>query len=238
MLSAIAFALCGCSDSDDGIEPVATLRIVNAIQDVGTIQLREFEGNTVFFNTTTISYRANGRFAFAPNTPVNLTVVPESDTLDIILSETLTMENAGDINTLFLLGDSMRVETLVIQDEFVNYQDSVFGVRFINLSADSQPVTVRNILENSEGERDTTLVTTDLAFKFATPFSMFSAEGIVVEHIFQFLDADGNVLASETLPEQFFLPLPRFNNFTFGLVGRTDDGSGGSGLSVLQIAHF
>ncbi|MCG8318938.1 MAG: hypothetical protein MI921_05520 [Cytophagales bacterium] len=75
-------------------------------------------------------------------------------------------------------------------------------------------------------------------FGSATSFSTFLADGAVVEHIFQFLDTDGNVLASTTLPEAFFLSLPRFNNFTFGLVGRTDDGSGGSDLSVLDIEHF
>ena len=238
LISIIAAFFLACGDSDDSIEPVATLRIVNAIQDVETIQLRDFEGNVSFFNTTTLDYGANGRFAFAPNRPIDITVVPESDTLRVILNETITLENQGGIFSFFLYGDSTQVRSLLIQDEFTNYQDSVFGVRFINLSADSNPVSIRNIALDTAGFSDTISLASDMEFQGSSEFSRFEVTSRIVSHTFQFLDATNNVLASLTIPESSFVSPPYFKNITLGLAGRTNNGAGGSNLSVIEIEHF
>ena len=234
----VCVLICACEENEPNVPQTATIRIINAIQDVGTIDLRGFEGSISFFGTNTINYGSSFRFTLPANTPAGLTITPATDTLNIITEETLMLEQVGGIYSLFLLGDSSQAETFMIEDEFINYQDSIYGVRFINLSEDSGPVNVRNIALDSAGVRDTTLVKSEIDFRSFTTFSQYVADSRIENHTFQFLDESGNVLASTTVPRFFFFAPPYFKNLTIGLIGRADDGQGGNNLSIVEIEHF
>ena len=227
-----------CEENEPNIPQAATIRLVNAIQDIGTIDLRRFEGSISFFSANTIAYGNNVRFTIPSNKPTSLMIAPASDTSDIRFSEAITPDRAGGIYSLFLHGDSIQVESFMIKDEFTNYRDSIFGARFINLSADSEPVTIRGIAMDSAGVRDTTVIASDIAFQSITPFSRFEVTNSIENHTFQYVDAGGNVLASVIVPQFSFFDPPYFKNLTLTLIGRTDDGEGGNNLSIAMIEHF
>ena len=230
--------LCACDENEPDVPRVATLRIVNAVEDIGTVDLRGFEGSISFFGTSTIDYGSNFRFTIPVNTPTPLTITPASDTLDVLLDETITLERAGGISSLFLLGDSTQVASFIVEDEITNYQDSVYGVRFINLSADSEPVSIRNIALDTAGVADTTIIASDVAFRSFTSFSQFEATSRVAHHTYEYLDASANVLASVTIPPSPSDNPPYFKNVTICLIGLSDDGGGGNNLSASIIEHF
>lgn len=238
LYASILYIFCACEENESNVPQASTIRIVHAIQDIGTIDLRGFEGSIPFIGTNTIRYGSNFRFTLAVNTPTDFTITPESDTLNTVFSEIIKLEDAGEIYSLFLLGDSTRVTSLLLRDEITNYQDSIYGVRFINLSTDSEPVTVRNIALDTAGVRDTTVIASDIDFRSFTQFSQYEATSRIENHTFQYLDTEGNILASSTVPRFFFIDPPYFRNTTLALIGRSDDGEGGSNLSVAEINHF
>lgn len=234
----IASTLFGCSDDYDSADPLVSLRIVNAIQDIGTVELRDLNGNVPVLNTTSLSYRANGRFAFTSGDPVNIMVVPESDTLNVVLNEIITFDNPGGLNTLFLYGDTLQVELFSIEQSFQNYQDSLFGVSFVHVADDTDAVSIRAIQLDTAGVSDTTTLSQSLAFQSGTSFSQFEATARIDSYTFQFVDADNNVLESTSID-----PLRRrrekvFRNITYLLVGRSDNGSGSSTLDMVQYDNF
>ena len=229
--------MCGCEENEPNVPLASTLRIVNGIQDIGTIDLRGFEGNISFFGANTIGYGDHFRFTIPANATTDLQIAPAADTLNIILSETITPERNGGIYSFFLLGDSTQVESFLVEESFTNYEDSIFGARFINLSGDSQPLAVRAIAIDTAGINDTTIVATDLSYRSMTGFGQFEGKGFIGQYIFQYLDADGEVLISETV-----LPADDnvvFKNITLPLIGKFDDGQGGNTLSFAKrIDHF
>ena len=54
--------MCSCEENEPNVPLASTLRIVNGIQDIGTIDLRGFEGNISFFGANTIGYGDHFRF--------------------------------------------------------------------------------------------------------------------------------------------------------------------------------
>lgn len=74
-------------------------------------------------------------------------------------------------------------------------------------------------------------------FNLMTGFGQFEGKGFIGQYIFQYLDADGEVLISETV-----LPADDnvvFKNITLPLIGKFDDGLGGNTLSFAKrIDHF
>ena len=227
-----------CEENESNIPSVATIRIVNAVQDIGTVDLRGFEGNISFFGANAVRYGSDFRFTIPTSTPTILMIAPESDTLNVLYNETINLEETGGIYSLFLYGDSTQVQALTIQDEFINYTDSVFGTRFINLSEDSEPVTIRNVALDTAGVRDTTELASNIAFQDVTSFSEFEVTNRIENHTFQYLDQSGDILASVTIPQFSFFSPPYFKNITLGLIGRSDDGEGGNNLSIMTIEHF
>lgn len=227
-----------CEENESNIPSSATIRIVNAVQDIGTVDLRGFEGNISFFGANTIRYGGDFRFTIPTNTPATLMITPETDTLNVLYNEIINLEETGGIYSLFLYGDSTQVQSFTIRDEFINYTDSVFGARFINLSEDSEPVTIRNVALDTAGVRDTTELASNIAFQDVTSFSEFEVTNRIENHTFQYLDQSGNILASITVPQFSFFSPPYFKNITLGLIGRSDDGEGGNNLSITTIEHF
>ena len=238
LYSAAIVILGACEEEEPSVPQMATLKIVNAIQDIGTIDLRGFEGSISFFGANTLRYGSEFRSSLPVNTPTSLMIASTSDTLTIVFSETINLDQAGGIYSMYLYGDSTEVQSFMIQDEFLNYQDSVFGARFINVSADSDPVFVRNIALDTAGIRDTTVLASDIVFQSVTDFSQFEVTNRIKNHTFEYLDADGNILASITVPQFSFFSPPYFRNITYGLIGRSEDGEGGNNLSIAVIEHF
>lgn len=235
LMGAIVFA--SCEENEPDVPQAATVRVVNAILDVGEIDLRDFQGNFSLNGSDEINYAFSQRYTVPASTDIALNIAPTSDTLDIIFSDVLRFDEAGSINTIVLFGDSTRVESFTLEEEFANYDNPSYGIRFLNLSEDSEAVFPRAISLDSAGVRDTTVYEA-ISFREATPFNQVESGERIENWTFQYLDADDNVLYSTTVPLFFFFTPPDFRNITIPLVGRFDDGQGGNSLAGFTIEHF
>lgn len=88
----------------------------------------------------------------------------------------------GSINSLYLVGTNDNPDTLFVKENLPYYQpsDRIAGIRFINLSAGSTPITV-NIQGRSTGSE-----VSSLAYKAMTVFKPYPATPDVANYVFEF----------------------------------------------------
>lgn len=115
----------------------------------------------------------------------NLSLTPADDTLVTLWSGSLNLlPNA--IYSFFLSGpDTAHVDTMLVTDHPLPHDtpDSSVGIRFINLSPGSNPVSI-NIQGNPNGSE-----IPSLAYKGVTNFKNYPATSAVSTYIFEFRDA-------------------------------------------------
>lgn len=234
MTTMVCILYFSCEENEPEVPQAATVRVVNAILDVGEIDLRDFQGNFPLSGPYEINYASSQRYTVPASRDVVLDVAPTSDTLNIIFSDLLRFDVAGSINTIVLFGDSTRVESFTIDESFSNYSESIYGIRFLNLSEDSEPVRPRAISLDTLGVRDT-IVYEAISFREATIFNQVESSERIENWTYQYLDGDNNVLYTTTVS---FQRAPTFRNITIPLVGRFDNGEGGNDLTGFTIEHF
>jgi hypothetical protein len=202
LFSAI-FVFASCKK--DGIlapSPLASLNVTNAV--VG--------GAALTLNTSVLTVGNNSYAQFALNagqSQVNL--YPAATPLSPYYNQTIPTNN-GDYYSLFLAGASpANVDAILVKETYKSFTDTLFAVRFINLSPNSNPISV-NISGNANGSE-----VTSLAYKAYTSSIQHSAKAAFPSYTFQIRDvATGNLIASTTLTT------PRYRNVTIvlrGLVG-------------------
>ena len=224
----LVIGLLSCGDDDNHPIPTAAIKIINATVEAGLIMPKNFDFNISNRAGTAIPFGGSERFTLPANTPTDLLLVKADDTLTTVLNETVNFEE-GTIYSFFAAGRFPNVESVLIRDEFINYQDSTFGVRFVNMSPDSEALSVRisDTMAN---------VVTDLGYKGASTFSPLPATGQGGTYTFEFVNENDEVLAATS-----FDPISEravFQNVTLALVGLADDGTGGNSLFVTTIDHF
>lgn len=130
---------------------------------------------------------------------------------------------AGNIYSLYITGtDTTAVDYLLSHDQLPVHNDSTCGIRFINLSASSNPVSV-NVKGQSNGSE-----VQNLAYKNITSFKNYAATYGISNYTFEFRDAaSGTLLASYTLSgvnnntnTNGSTNTVLFNNMTICLIGR------------------
>jgi hypothetical protein len=100
------------------------------------------------------------------------------------------------VHTLFLMGTPQNPDQLFTADQLLYHApaDSTMGIRFINISRGSAPVSV-NINGKTSGSE-----VTSLPYKSITAFKIYPAGSAVSSYTFEFRDqATGTLLASYTL---------------------------------------
>jgi len=133
---------------------------------------------------------------------------------------------AGNLYSLFIAGtDTTSPDYLFVQDAVTQRTDSTAGIRFVNLSAGSNPVSI-DIMGQAYGG-----VVADLAYKGITGFISFPATSAISSYVFEFRDAlSGNLLASYTLSgvntnSPTVANTVLFRNLTIGLIGQPAGGT-------------
>lgn len=136
---------------------------------------------------------------------------------DFIFSSTLSVAPGG-LYSLFITGaDTSSPDYLFVRDTPPLHGDSTIGIRFINLSAGSNPVSV-DIQGQPNGS-----TASSLAYKSTSSFSDFAATSPVSSYIFEFRDVtSGNLLASYTLNG---VNTVLFKNLTIALIGQPPGGT-------------
>lgn len=227
-----------CDENEPNVPQASTIRVVNTIQGIGDIDLRDFQGSFMLSGSDKIGYGLAERFTVIAGSSVPLDIVPTSDTLNTIFSDVLEFPEPGSITSVYLTGDSIDVQAFQLQEQFTNYSDSIFGVRFIHASDDTEPVSIRSIQIDTTGVADTTTVFSSLAFQSGTEFFQFEATSRIDDYTFQYLDATDNVLQSVTINPLQNFQLKVFKNISVALIGRTDDSSSSSSLGLIRYDNF
>ena len=104
--------------------------------------------------------------SIAGTTPV--VIVPITDTGFNIFNGKLPLTSGG-IYSLFLSGDTLHADTLLVKDNIPYYADSSVGIRFVNLSIGGKAVTID--LDTSPGTNEFPA----FGYKTITDFKKYSA---------------------------------------------------------------
>jgi len=207
-----------CSKDNTNPKGGASLTIANAIVGSNPLVVN-FNGYAGSKTTDTLRYYKSalqiryGGFkeisSYSGLTPLSLSQI--SDTLTGLYNLTLNLP-VNTIHTLFLVGaDTLHIDTLFTEDhpQYHSTADSTFGIRFVNLSPGSDPISV-NIKGNANGSE-----VENLTYKSITEFKNYSATASVARYIFEIRDvASGDLLATY-----------RMNGVNNGTGDNTDDNS-------------
>jgi len=220
ILLCAVFFCCACKK--EGLPKVASsaLNVVNAITNQSSVNVNPFGTPIVYSTFPQLSYQSSEVLTLSPgNSDITVNIV--TDTLHTFYNQNVSTVNGG-IYSLYLFGQS-PYQTMLLKDNIPAVQDSSAGVRFINLSPDSQPVTV-----NIQGDNNT--VFNSLAYKSITDFKMLSAK-MSVGGVYNFEVRDA---ASGTVLYTYSWYFKPFFCQTLVISGLQSDGS----LSVFSVNNF
>jgi hypothetical protein len=183
-----------------------------------------------------INYGASNVFSLVAG-DITTALVQSADTTHALFSGTLNLQNNG-IYSLYLCGTTAQPDTVFMQEHLTAHSltDSVAGIRFINLSPGSSPVSV-DIKGQANGSE-----AASLSYKGRTGFKIYKADYTVASYIFEFRDgATGNLLATYTLngvnnassASLNSTNTARFHNQTIALIG-----GGTAAQSCLLIPNY
>jgi len=211
----------------------SSLTIVNAVTGSNSL-VTNFTGSVGSKNASSFIYYSSalqipyGSFqeigSYTGRTPLSISDI--TDTMNSVFYGTLTLP-VGSIHTLFMTGTLTTPDSLFTADivpYYPYYGDSLTGVRFVNLSPGSTPVTV-----DLQGVTDSIPVLSGLSYKTVSAFQPFSANTNAMNngYTFEFRDGLGNVLTSTGLN---ILP---FKSQTLALYGNA-----ANGYAIMAINNY
>jgi len=213
-----ALVIGACKKSTVDVAPLASLNITNVV--VG--------GKNVKLNSNLVDSAVNYNFkAFGLNAgTTNIYVYPTGDSTHPYYNNTVQTANGG-VYSLFLAGAvATRVDTILVQESIPVRTDSSCGVRFANLSYNSNPIIIT--------QQATPAVTdfTSLSYKQISAFKTYPALSTNGTYTFQVRDAGTNAVLAT-----YALATPRFFNATLvwkGMVG----GTGANVPGVLRVNNY
>lgn len=189
LLVCIVFA--GCKKETEIAMPLASLNVTNALSTTqNTVEVNTLGNGVIYSSFPQLSDQSSQEYNIpVGNPPVN--VVLTTDTLHPFFKQNIQTV-AGGIYSLYLYGQNTP-EALLIQDHIPAVRDSSAGMRFINLSPDSGPVTV-NFQGSSQAEFS------NLGYKQISDFKLYNAKSSVNgSYVLEIRDAaSGNLLLTYT----------------------------------------
>lgn len=218
----------------------SSLTIANAVTGTSSLATNfKNSGPVIYAGSKKIAYKKFGYFsAFSGSQRLRLFEYPDTTEKDEPVIDLMLELPVGTINTLFLTGTSTAPDTLFTRDNmpFFTSRDSSMGMRFVNLSPGSQPISV-NIKGSANGSE-----TSGLAYKEATSFRNYPINSGLPEYVFEFRDVQsGELIATYTTRGSNYsgsLPAQpntwRYRSFTLALAG-TPDGAGEEAQTVMLI---
>ena len=215
---------------------VASLSFVNATVGSSPVVVRIGNPNTIYStlaSTNKLSYGTSNVFSpVSGNTSIAL--VQSTDTLNTLFIGTLNLQNAN-VYSLYLTGTIAQPDTVFIHENLpvIAKTDSIAGIRFVNLSTASGPVSV-DIKGQANGSE-----VQSLAYKSYTAFKRYVADHTVASYVFEFRNVStGTLLATYTLSgvntnSTTVANTVRFHNQTIALIG-----GGTAATSAIYVANY
>jgi hypothetical protein len=231
----------GCEKTETApsvLKPVA-FTVVNCIPNSQPIIPVFNAGSSIeyFRHALAIWYPGNGYPSFNEYSPPggmdSVFVVQQNDTLDIgakapgMMFYSVMNLNPGDIYSLFLTGaDTSSPDYLFTTDSLPHYGsgDSTVGIRFVNLSTGSNPMSI-----NLEGSSNGSEVA-DLSYKGITAFKRYVNNSTTMDYLFVIRDA----ATGDSLTQFDFLQSGS-NNSGFGLTDPSNGSNNGNLLTFKNI---
>ncbi|MBO9573130.1 MAG: hypothetical protein J7497_13145 [Chitinophagaceae bacterium] len=201
-----------CEKDEFQTTQLASLRIVNAIVGGTTARLNSITSN--------INNNSSNAFVVLTGRP-DIYVYPVGDSLNPYFHANKTQQvEANEAFSLFLSGIPGAIESLWVKDNYPVHSDSTFGVRFINLTANSIPVNITLATTSTINEFE------NIGYQQLTEYKTFFANNENQNLTFQVRSSadPNNILAS--LPVS--TSAPRFKNITLVFRG---DMTGAVGLT-------
>jgi len=247
-LSAAELFLARCSkEKSPSPSAVASLNVVNALPTSAPLIL--VQGSIAseigyFYGIGALSYGTTAVLTPKNGSEALYAIQKNADTVSVnaqgggtfMFDGSLSFA-AGNLYSLFIAGaDTSNPDFLFVQDTVVQRTDSTAGIRFINLSAGSNPVSI-DIKGQANGG-----VVQALAYKGTTGFMSFPATSAISSYVFEFRDAiSGNLLTSYTLSgvntnSPFEANTVLFTNLTIALIGQPAGGN--VAQTCIQVNSF
>jgi hypothetical protein len=217
-------AASACKKTSSGTSGIASLNIINASVDLPSVVVN-FSDTALPFYLNQAPISSNSSMEFGVPAGANpLIVVSSADTVKPVYRGTLDVQ-AGGIYSLYLAGQGGVADTVFTKDEIPVYADSSVGVRFINLSPDSKPISV-NLAANDPTQTEFS----NLTYKQIVGFKTYSANSnIGGSYNFEIRDQ-----ASGSLLTTFSWSYTLSKNNTLVINGSENDSS----IAVFQVNNF
>lgn len=240
LLAAISVLLFACNKNNLPLASVAaSLSFANTTVGSAPLVTKFGNVNLIYSTVTTankISYGVSNTFSEIGGGQT-VSFIQTTDTTHTLFTGNLNLQTGG-IYSLYLTGTVAQPDTVFIHENLTYHAatDSVAGIRFINLSPGSNPVSV-DIKGQANGSEVTNLV-----YKGRTIFKTYKADHTVASYIFEFRDAtSGALLATYALngvnnassASLNTTNTVRFRNQTIALIGGS-----GTANSVINIANY
>lgn len=223
-----------CKKDTDRRQPMASLRIINALIDGGNVKLNANERDSV------LMYNAKSFGLAIVNGEASVQVWPAPESGKPYYSKRMEGQS-GDMYSLFLFGWPGSVESLLIKEQVpVWYWDSVVGVRIAHCAQgiDAIKITLK---------KDPTVpIFSQITYKTVSeivkvPLPRIIPSGAVS---FEVRDAaDNKLLATYTLPTSvnslypgISVALQRFKNITLVIKGSRDTLSGPNAFGIFPVS--
>lgn len=233
--SAGALLLSACKKDAYHDTDTASLTIINASVNSGAVKISMNGGGSVnYFSgiTSAISYGTSVSTGLIAEKSIPYSIVSGTDTTKTIVADIINVPSRS-INTLILCGQATAVDTIQLREHIPVVQDSSFGVRFINLSFNSSPISV-NIQGQTSGSEAAAL-----SYKQASAFTTHSAGYRNQTYVFEVRDASSQSLLG-TYSFQTASPanpVPAFRNCTLAWIGQTGS-TGATATKIIRINNY
>jgi hypothetical protein len=214
-----------CKKDNGPTDNAASLTIVDAVKGAPYIYVNFSPVNFKYSQEKTgFYYSSSMEFGLqSGSNPLN--IVSPTDTSGTIFHGTLNLVTGG-IYSLYLAGPPTKTDTVLMKDNIPYYAnaDSVAGARFINLCADSPPLSISQPGSTSNDF-------SGINYKKISSFKQYSAVAAVTKvggYTYNITDAGGHVLTT------FKWNPAVYRNYTLVISGLVSDGS----ISVFAVNNF
>jgi hypothetical protein len=148
---------------------IASLNVIPAALDVPSIYVYSTATPSSFYlQQSPIANSSAGEFGITAG-PDTISIVNTSDTAGDLFKGVLDCKPGG-IYSFYLTGSSSKLDTLFMQDQIPHYADSSAGVRFINLTPGSTPISI-NLAGNTPEQTEAS----GLGYKQISGFKAYPA---------------------------------------------------------------
>lgn len=223
-----------CKKDKIRIEPLASLRVVNAVPGGATLKVNSnVRDSAKNFNSSLFGIAAG---------ELPLYIYPVKDSLHPYLNHVKDLENGGIFSAYFFGDLAKGVDVIWMKEAFAPYYtDSALDIRFVNLSVNAGPLSVtlasnpaHSLFTELEGKKVTAFV--------KLPLTANTTDDALS---FQVRSADNNIVATYILPADAVSAYPtvsrllsRFKRITIVIKGVAGATAPDSAIGLFPVPNY